>query len=134
MKLRMTVLTKYVSMAVLSVLSIGAVSIVYAQESGVELEQDRQEFRELKREHKRQERELRRTHKAKKMLLGVDKNKDGQVDLNEYLTHAQERFNKLDLDGNGFVTPSEAKDSMRQLREEHKERRKAMREKRVQER
>jgi len=73
---------------------------------------------------------MRRAHRAESMLLRVDTNKDGQVDLNEYLAHAQERFNKLDADANGFVTQDEAKESMKSMREEHRERRKKMREER----
>lgn len=87
---------------------------------------------EMKRQHRSEMRELRSEHRAQSMLLKVDANKDGQIDLNEYLAHAQERFNKIDLDENGFVTPDEAKASMKKMKKEHKEKRKELREKRKQ--
>ena len=71
--------------------------------------------------------------RAKMMLEKVDSNQDGNVDLDEYLAHATERFNTLDLDSNGFVTQEEAKEAMKKMRQEHKERRKEMWKKRKQE-
>ena len=91
----------------------------------------RSEIRELKKEHRKEMRKMRHEHHTERMLARVDANKDGQVDLNEYLAHAEERFNKLDADGDGFVTQDEAKESMRKMREEHKERRKKMRQERA---
>ena len=72
-------------------------------------------------------------NRAKMMLEKVDSNQDGNVDLDEYLAHAQDRFNSLDLDSNGFVTQEEAKEAMKKMRQEHKERRKEMWKKRKQE-
>ncbi len=94
----------------------------------------REEMKELKKEHRKEMRKMRREHRTTRMLERVDANEDGQVDLNEYLAHAQERFNKLDLDDNGFVTQEEARESMQQMRDEHKERRKQMREERKEQR
>ena len=54
-------------------------------------------------------------NRAKMMLEKVDSNQDGNVDLDEYLAHAQDRFNSLDLDSNGFVTQEEAKEAMKKL-------------------
>lgn len=89
----------------------------------------RQEKRELMREQKRERREMRMQHKQEAMLKRVDTNEDGQVDLNEYLAHAEQRFAKLDSDSNGVITPEEAKASMKRMREEHRAKRKEMREK-----
>ena len=82
------------------------------------------EKRELMKEQRKERRELKREFRAQKMLERVDANKDGVVDLDEYLTHAQNRFSKMDLDSNGVVTPEEAKESMAQMRKEFKEKRK----------
>lgn len=133
MTLEKSAVTKIVFTIVLSAISANMVAISQAQESDVEFDQARQEIRELKREHKRQQRELRRNHRAEKMLVGVDTNKDGQVDLNEYLAHAEERFNKLDADSNGLLSVEEAKESMKKLRAEHREKRELMRQKRGEE-
>ncbi|WP_353409689.1 hypothetical protein [Arenicella sp. 4NH20-0111] len=119
---------KYIMMSSLLLSSVAIVgSSVADDEAATDL---RSEKRELKRQYRDDMRELRSESKAKRMLVKVDTNKDGQVDLNEYLAHAQERFNKLDIDDNGFINQEEAKESMKRMRKEHKERRKEMRAKR----
>ncbi len=119
---------KYIMMSSLLLSSVAIVgSSVADDEAATDL---RSEKRELMRQYRDDMRELRSESKAKRMLVKVDTNKDGQVDLNEYLAHAQERFNKLDIDDNGFINQEEAKESMKRMRKEHKERRKEMRAKR----
>ena len=113
----------------LSTLLVATGSFADEKSSEYEAMEDRKAFRELKREHRQEMKEMRRAHHAGKMLKKVDANQDGKVDLDEYLAHAQERFNKLDLDGSGFVTLEEAQEAMQKMREEHKARRKEMREK-----
>ena len=80
------------------------------------------EFRK-KRFEKRQEKKMRE----------VDTNEDGQIDLNEYLTHAEQRFNLLDANSDGFVTTEEQQEAHQKMREEFKQRRQARREQREQE-
>ena len=65
-----------------------------------------------------------------KMLQEVDSNKDGQIDLNEYLAHAENRFQKMDLDQNGFISKDEQREFAKSMREQIKERRQKWREKR----
>lgn len=76
------------------------------------------------------------THKGKKhkhrkspekMLEKVDTNQDGQVDLTEFLAHAEQRFNKMDLNSDGILTLEEGKESHKLMREKHKAERKARR-------
>ncbi len=54
-------------------------------------------------------------------LRVIDTDKDGQVSVDEYMTHAQQRFTDLDLDSNNFVTPEEAKEAAEIMRERQKE-------------
>lgn len=103
-------------------------SIVSAQSEDVS--QDRETYREMKREHRKEMKEMRQSRRAGKMMQKIDANEDGQVDLDEYLAHAQERFNNLDIDGSGFVTQEEAQEAMRKMRAEHKARRLEKREER----
>lgn len=69
-------------------------------------------------------------HKGKKMrehrLQELDQNGDEKVDLNEFLANAEQRFNDLDIDSDGFVTKEEARERHKQLRKEHKQKRKQM--------
>ena len=113
------------------ILAIGAVGVSFADDHADE--ESRKAYREMKREHKKEMREMRRAHHAGKMLEKVDANQDGKVDLDEYLAHAQERFNRLDLDANGYVTKEEAQEAMKKMRKEHKERYKEKRKKHLEE-
>ena len=61
-------------------------------------------------------------------MAEVDVNEDGKIDLNEYLSHAEQRFNLMDADSDGFVTPEEQTQAHEKMREEFKQRRKARRE------
>lgn len=116
-------------LVLISVLSIFGAGLSHAADSASDSE--REAHRKMKHEQRDQRREMRRDHRAESMLFRVDANKDGQIDLDEYLAHAQERFNKLDADSNGYVSKEEAKASMEKMRKEHRERRKKMRERRT---
>ena len=110
-------------------LSLASFSNAQEQESN-EIGADR---KEMKKGHHKGKKGKYGGNRAKMMLEKVDSNQDGNVDLDEYLAHAQDRFNSLDLDSNGFVTQEEAKEAMKKMRQEHKERRKEMWKKRKQE-
>lgn len=105
-------------------LSIGVSGISLAEKPSSDM--SKAEYREMKKAHRAEHRDMHRHHRGKSMLKLVDTNEDGKVDLNEYLTHAEARFNKLDLDANGYVTTDEAKDAMKKMRKEHKKMRKEM--------
>ena len=62
--------------------------------------------------------------------LAVDTNGDGQIDLNEYLTHAEQRFNKTDANADGFITSEEQTEAHKNMRAEFKQRREERRAKR----
>ncbi len=123
-----------ISVLTSAILSISSVSSADDSGPDLKIERDGKEFRdkmrELNREHRRERREMLNAHRQQAMLERVDSNKDGQIDLNEYLSHAEQRFAKLDVDGNGVVTQEEAQESMQKMREEHLAKRKAMRERR----
>ena len=61
-----------------------------------------------------------------KGLRIIDTDKDGQISIEEYMAHAQERFSDLDLDGNNFVTPEEAKEAAKIMRQKQREARSAL--------
>ncbi|MCH2191195.1 MAG: hypothetical protein MK188_09750 [Gammaproteobacteria bacterium] len=109
-------------------LIIAAGSFADEKDPDSSVQADRQALREMKLEHRREINEMRRARHAGRMLKKVDVNQDGKVDMDEYLAHARERFNKLDLDGSGFVTQEEAREAMQKMREEQKTRMKEMRE------
>lgn len=54
-------------------------------------------------------------------LRVIDTDEDGQVSVEEYMAHAQQRFEDLDIDGNNFVTSEEAKEAAEIMREKQKE-------------
>ena len=59
-------------------------------------------------------------------LEGLDTNDDGQIDLSEYLTNAENRFNQMDVNGDQYVTSKEARETHKRMRkEQHKARMKA---------
>lgn len=60
-----------------------------------------------------------------RMLKKVDVNQDGKVDLNEFLAHAEQRFTKMDLNSDGFLTLEEGREAHKQMRTKHKAERKA---------
>ena len=71
---------------------------------------------------------------AEAMLERVDTNKDGQVDLAEFLANAEQRFTKMDLNSDGYVTLEEGREAQEQRRAKHKEMRQKRREERRQQR
>ncbi|MFT6408590.1 MAG: Ca2+-binding EF-hand superfamily protein [Arenicella sp.] len=62
--------------------------------------------------------------KAAKMFDRTDANQDGQLELAEFLAHAEQRFKAMDLNQDGYVSKEEGRDAHRQMREKRKQDRK----------
>ena len=92
-----------------------------ADEETSAVEGAQSEVRPMKKHFKR---------RGKMMMEKVDTNQDGQIDLSEYLAQAEERFRKLDLDSDGFVTKEEHRQAAKEMRKKHREKRKEWLEKR----
>jgi hypothetical protein len=56
---------------------------------------------------------------AEGMFQELDANGDEMVDLNEFLSHSEARFNAMDADSDGLVTKEEAREHHRELRKKH---------------
>ncbi|MBB3104483.1 EF-hand domain-containing protein [Azomonas macrocytogenes] len=59
--------------------------------------------------------------RLQKQVDAMDTNKDGAISKQEYLTHAEKQFNRMDKDGDGKITQTErgkAFDHVKQLRSE----------------
>ncbi|MBL4674007.1 MAG: hypothetical protein JKX81_17225 [Arenicella sp.] len=59
--------------------------------------------------------------KMGRMFDRTDANQDGQLELSEFLAHAEARFQKMDIDSNGYVTPEESREVGREMREKHRQ-------------
>lgn len=68
--------------------------------------------------------------KVSKMFERTDANQDGQLELSEFLAHAEQRFKAMDLNQDGYVTKEEGRDAHKKMREKIKEKRKQRREER----
>ena len=85
-------------------------------------------------EHRGHHREMMKNmkkHRGKEMdgrLLKLDTNNDGKVDLNEFLSHSEQRFHEMDINDDQFVTPDEARQKHQMMRQEHKKMREKMHE------
>jgi len=66
------------------------------------------------------------------MFDRADTNQDGQIELSEFLAHAEARFQKMDIDSNGYVTPEESREAGKKMRKKHREMREKHREERKQ--
>ena len=109
-----------------AMLGISGAASAEHHEGGPELEHD-EEMRE-RMKHRKHHRKEKMEKMRKYMMKRVDTNGDGQIDLNEFLTNAEERFNSMDLDGDGFVTAEESREAGKEMRKKHREMRKKMRE------
>ena len=81
-------------------------------------------------EHKLGKRHHRGHHRnkiSKVMMKKADSNDDGKVDLNEYLQNAQQRFESMDANSDGYVTGEEMREASKTMRKKHKEAMKAAR-------
>ena len=69
-------------------------------------------------------------HKGGKMFEKQDTNGDGVISKSEFLAHAEEKFSKIDADGNGEITKEEGKSARKAMKGKMKDRIKARKEKR----
>jgi Ca2+-binding EF-hand superfamily protein len=71
---------------------------------------------------------MRKHHKqhVKERILKMDTNGDGKIDLGEYMSNAENRFNEMDADGDQYVTPDEAREMHRNMRKRHQDQRSKM--------
>ena len=65
---------------------------------------------------------------SSRVIKKIDTDEDGQVSAEEYMAHAEQRFNDLDINGDGFVTTEEAKEASKIMREKRKEARSMLKE------
>ena len=57
--------------------------------------------------------------RMEKIVDEIDVNKDGKFDLTEFLAHAEERFNRIDANSDGYITREEGKAAHKAMREKH---------------
>ncbi len=77
--------------------------------------------------HSKADRIEKQEKKTERKLAEIDTSEDGQIDLTEYLAHAEKRFTSTDANSNGFITPEEMKAWSKAKRSEIREARKAAR-------
>ena len=63
-------------------------------------------------------------NKVGKMFDSTDTNQDGQLELSEFLSHAEARFKSMDLNQDGYVTKDEGLEAHKAMREKRKAERK----------
>lgn len=116
---------KQILLSLLLTLSVGGVS--YAAHHEDSEASSKHDEKDVKHAHKKgkKHKHMKRKHHAR--WARTDANEDGQVDLNEYLAAAEERFNKMDLNSDGVVTKKEMKEGHHKMRSEHKKAMKAAR-------
>ena len=64
------------------------------------------------------------------MFQKHDTNGDGVISKAEFLSHAEERFGAVDMDGNGEISKEEAQAKRAEMKEKRQEKRETMKEKR----
>ncbi|MFQ3243824.1 MAG: Ca2+-binding EF-hand superfamily protein [Arenicella sp.] len=62
------------------------------------------------------------------MFDRTDTNQDGRLELSEFLAHAEARFQRMDIDSDGYVTPEESREAGKKMRQKHREMRQKHRE------
>ncbi len=60
-------------------------------------------------------------HRGEMALKKIDTNGDGQVDIEEFMNHSRERFEAMDQNGDNLVTPEEAREHHKEMRQKHRE-------------
>jgi hypothetical protein len=97
--------------------AIGATGFAQADEFEVQKDGVEEQVMDHKGKHKKMRKHM--GEKVKQHMEQIDTNEDGKIDLNEYLTNAEQRFNDMDIDGDNYVTGKEARKHHKELRKEH---------------
>lgn len=103
---------------------------VFAQESS-DTDTDSEELKSGPPHHDGHPRHHKKMHRhnpgeqADRAIKRIDTNDDGKVDLNEYLSHTEQRFKQADINSDGYVTSEEMRETIKAMRKKH---RKAMKE------
>ena len=102
---------------VASLVTLAPVSLVSAEEQDTSAESESYEHghrHEMRKKFKKRHEKF-MVERMKK----IDSNGDGNVDLQEYLTHAEQRFNEMDINGDQSVTADEAREAHKMMRKKH---------------
>ena len=111
------------AIAVLSVSGMLFSGLIYAQQeatadSKTAVEQPSHDGNQKRHKHGKRDHQEK---KAEMMMTKIDVNGDGQVDLSEFLTHSEERFHAMDVNGDGFVTDDERRETHKMMRKKHEQ-------------
>jgi len=79
-------------------------------------------------DHSKAAKAEKREQKVQKKIEEIDSSGDEKIDLNEYLSYSEKRFNSTDANSDGFITPDEMRAWSKAKRAEIREARKAARE------
>ena len=117
------------AIALLSVSGMFFSSFIYAQQeptadAAAAVEQSSRDGHHQRHKQGKHDKHGKRDHhekKAEMMMTKIDANADGQVDLNEFLSHSEERFHAMDVNGDGFITDDERRESHKIMRKKHEE-------------
>lgn len=107
-------------------IGLSSASFVKAQEQETDQTEEHQHAHDKyakKHEMRGAKRDNRRAEAAARKISRADSNKDGKLDLSEYLANAERHFIEMDSDSNGFVTQQEAKEWNKKKRAEHRKKR-----------
>lgn len=83
-----------------------------------------EQHKEMHKDKRQKVRDRKGQHRAMRMHDRLDENDDGKVDLSEFLSHAESRFNEMDTDSDQYVTDEEAKEHHKSMRKKHGDMRK----------
>lgn len=114
---------------ILAMLALVSLAPVQAQEtsSSTASEESRMDFKKEHKEMRKRHHHERKALRAEQKLKKIDTNEDGKLDLVEYLANAEQRFNDMDLDKNGFVTSEESSEWRLEMRSKHRKEKKEAR-------
>ena len=78
--------------------------------------------------HSKVDKAERKEKKIERTLERIDTSGDGKIDLSEYLTSSEKRFNSTDLNSDGYITAEEMKEWSKNARAEIRQARKEAKE------
>jgi len=79
-------------------------------------------------EHSKAAKAERKEKRITRRLEKIDTSGDGKIDLNEYLSSAEKRFNSTDLNSDGYITAQEMREWSKNVRAEIRQARKEAKE------